>query len=104
MADREITDMFKLIIDNMATKDDLKELEARMEARMASKDDLKREIRETESRLNTRIDSLDARINGLESRFDVLESKVDGMQASIVSKMITQDDLLMIANRSATMA
>ncbi len=91
MADRETTEMLKLIIDNMATKDDLKDLEARI------KGDLRQEIRESESRLNTRIDRLDTRIDGL-------ESKVDGMQDSIISKMITQDDLLMIANRAATMA
>ncbi len=36
MADKDVTEMLKIIIDNMATKDDLQKLETRMDARMKS--------------------------------------------------------------------
>lgn len=70
-----IGDMLSYIVDNMATKDDLRELEESIRADMATKDDL----RETETRLradmNAGFDRIDKRLYDIERRLDVLEEQ-----------------------------
>jgi DNA repair exonuclease SbcCD ATPase subunit len=53
---------------------------------LVTKEDLKHEIRETEQRLNAKIDGLNAKIDGIEQR---LNAKIDTAVASLKGEILT---------------
>ena len=93
MTDKDLLEQFQILhgmfdqmsgqLSKMATKEDL--------------DAFKREVRAEFKSVDKRFDDVDIHFRGLESR-------MDSMEDSIISKIVTEDDIERIADRAASKA
>ncbi len=82
---KQIEEVVERIVEskNFSTKEDLKNLENRMDTKFTTKEDLKN----LENRMDSRFEKIDSRFEKIDSRFEKIDSRFEEMELKMAEQM-----------------